>query len=78
MTLAGAIREGLACRLCRRLTFAVFVLILVVESALLVPSSIRFERIERDRMAERAEIRIEPVLRLGGDRTGTPSRDLAR
>lgn len=79
MTLADAIREGFACRLCRRITSAVFVLILVVESALLVPSSIRFERIERDRMAERAEVRIEPVLALGGGETDTNAlaRDLA-
>ena len=53
--IVSKIREGLACRLCWRITFAVFVLILGVESLLLVPSAIRFERLELDRMAERAD-----------------------
>lgn len=59
------IREVLACRLCWRVTFAVFMLILGVESLLLVPSAIRFERVELDRMAERAEGWIEPLLTFG-------------
>ena len=72
MTTAGAIREGFACRLCWRITFAVFVLILMVESLLLVPSAIRFERVELDRMVERAEAWIEPMLgfRRGGEVQG--------
>ncbi|MBI3375436.1 MAG: EAL domain-containing protein [Betaproteobacteria bacterium] len=79
MTTAGTIREGFACRLCWRITFAVFVLILVVESILLVPSAIRFERLELDRLAERAEGWIEPLLALsGGDAdTNALARDLA-
>ena len=56
MKKAGSkIGEGLGCRLCWLITFAVFVLILGVESLLLVPSAARFERVELDRMAERAE-----------------------
>lgn len=44
---------------------AVFVLILVVESAILVPSAQRFERNELDRLADQAVIAIEPVLLIG-------------
>lgn len=79
MTMAAAIREGFACRLCWRITFAVFVLILVVESVLLVPSAIRFERVELDRMAERSEGWIEPLLTLGrgNEDRNTLERDLA-
>lgn len=77
--IVSKIREGLACRLCWRITFAVFVLILGVESLLLVPSAIRFERLELDRMAERAEGWIEPILtRSRGDADKNPlARDLA-
>ena len=79
MTTASEIREGLACRLCWRITFAVFALILVAESVLLVPSAFRFERLELDRMAERSEGWIEPLLALGrsnGNRDAL-ERDLA-
>jgi len=61
------LREGLSCRLCWRITLAVFGLILVVESAILVPSAQRFQRTELDRLADQAVIAIEPVLLVGGE-----------
>ncbi len=63
----------LGCRLCWRVTLAVFVLILVVESALLVPSAQRFERVELERLADQAVVAVEPALLLGG----AAPRDLA-
>ncbi len=72
--MVSAIREGFACRLCWRITFAVFGLILGAESVLLVPSAMRFERVELDRMAERTEGRIEPLLALS--RRNADSRNL--
>lgn len=46
MTLLQKLRDMLGCRLCWRVALAVFLLILVVESAILVPSAQRFERNE--------------------------------
>lgn len=60
------LRELLGCRLCWRVTLAVFLLILAVESAILVPSAQRFERTELDRLADHAMIAIEPALLVGG------------
>ena len=68
------LREMLGCRLCWRVTFAVFVLILVVESAILVPSAQRFERNELDRMSDGAVIAIEPALLVGGS---APPKEIA-
>ncbi|MGE3693565.1 MAG: hypothetical protein AB7F98_19490, partial [Novosphingobium sp.] len=66
MNIANSIREGVRCRLCWRITFAIFVLILVAEAAVLLPSVHRFQRAERERIAERAEARVENLL-LGAD-----------
>lgn len=60
------LREALSCRLCWRITLAVFALILVVESAILIPSAQRFERVELDRLADHAVIAVEPALLVGG------------
>ena len=60
------LREALSCRLCWRITLAVFALILVVESVILIPSAQRFERVELDRLADHAVITVEPALLLGG------------
>ena len=72
-------RELLGCRLCWRVTLAVFALILVVESAILIPSAQRFERNELDRLADQAVIAIEPVLLVGGALQGgnAPAREMA-
>ena len=72
-------RELLGCRLCWRVTMAVFVLILAVESAILIPSAQRFERNELDRLADHAVIAIEPVLLVGAALLGgnAPPRELA-
>ncbi len=59
------LRELYACRLCWNVTVAVFAFILAVESVLLVPSAQRFERVELERLAARAEIAIESVLAAG-------------
>ncbi|MGQ0509627.1 MAG: putative bifunctional diguanylate cyclase/phosphodiesterase [Betaproteobacteria bacterium] len=60
------LRDALACRLCWRITLAVFALILVVESAILVPSAQRFVHTELDRLADHAVIALEPALLMGG------------
>jgi diguanylate cyclase (GGDEF)-like protein len=72
-------RELLGCRLCWRVTMAVFALILVVESVILIPSAQRFERTELDRLADHAVIAIEPVLLVGGALGGgkAPPREVA-
>jgi len=54
-----------ACRLCWRITLAVFALILVVESVLLVPSAQRFERTELEHLAAKAQVSVEPTLAIG-------------
>lgn len=63
-------RELLGCRLCWRVTLAVFALILVVESAILIPSAQRFERDALNRLADHAVIAIEPVLLVGSALSG--------
>ena len=72
-------RELLGCRLCWRVTMAVFALIVVVESAILIPSAQQFERNELDRLADQAVIAIEPVLLVGGALRGgnAPAREMA-
>ena len=72
-------RELLGCRLCWRVTMAVFALILVVESAILIPSAQRFERNELERLANQAVIAIEPVLLVGGALRGgnAPAEEMA-
>ena len=54
-------------------------MILVVESAILVPSAQRFERNELDRLGDGAVIAIEPVLLVGGAFTGgaAPPKEIA-
>ncbi len=56
----------LACRLCWRVTLAVFALILAVESVILVPSARRFEGEQLRRIADEAIIAIEPTLAASG------------
>lgn len=79
MELRSRMRELFGCRLCWRVTLAVFALILVVESAILIPSAQRFERTELDRLADQAVIAIEPVLLVGGALRGgsAPSQEMA-
>lgn len=79
MTLLQKLRDMLECRLCWRVALAVFLLILVVESAILVPSAQRFERNELDRLADHAVIAIEPALLVGGALAGgnAPLREMA-
>lgn len=60
----------LECRLCVTITLGVFVLILVIESVLLVPSAIRFQQIEQERHAERIYLMVEPALMLGAGLSG--------
>jgi hypothetical protein len=50
------LRPFFSCRLCWRITLSVFVLILVVEAAILVPSSRQFERNERKLLADQAQL----------------------
>lgn len=56
------LRQFLACRVCWRITLSVFALILAVEIAILVPSVRQFERNERQMLAERAQVLVEPAL----------------
>lgn len=66
---ASGWRRLFACRLCWRITLAVFSLILVVETAILVPSAMRFRESELHRLAAIAETAVESLLALG-----TPDR----
>lgn len=61
------VQAALSCRLCWRITLAVFGLILVVESAILVPTAQRFVRGELDRLADHAVIALEPALLVSGE-----------
>ncbi len=67
------------CRLCWRITFAVFALIFIVESVLLIPSAQRFKQVEIERLAARTQSRVDAALMLGqGLSGGGPlARDLA-
>jgi diguanylate cyclase (GGDEF)-like protein len=51
----------------------VFALIFIVESAILIPSAQRFERTERQRLAEQAQIFIDSLLERA-EASGTPSK----
>src|SRR5260221_853269 len=50
------------CKLCWRISFAVFALIFAIESLLLIPSAQRFRKTERQRLAGEAQIVIDPIL----------------
>ena len=67
------------CRLCWRITLAVFALIFIVESALLIPSMQRFKQVEIERLALRTQSTVDAALMLGlGLSGGGPlARDLA-
>jgi EAL domain-containing protein (putative c-di-GMP-specific phosphodiesterase class I) len=67
------------CRLCWRITLAVFALIFIVESALLIPSAQRFKQVEIERLAARTQSTVDAALMLGlGLSGGGPLvRDLA-
>ena len=67
------------CRLCWRITFAVFALIFIVESVLLIPSAQRFKQVEIERLATRTQSTVDAALMLGlGLSGGGPlARDLA-
>ena len=69
----------MTCRLCWRITLVVFGLILAVESAILVPSALRFQQTALDRLAYAAQLTVEPVLMLGHgvNSRGLLTRDLA-
>jgi diguanylate cyclase (GGDEF)-like protein len=56
------LRPFVGCRLCWQITFAVFALILAVEAAILFPSARRFAANERQRIADHAQILVEPLL----------------
>jgi EAL domain-containing protein (putative c-di-GMP-specific phosphodiesterase class I)/GGDEF domain-containing protein len=73
------IKNLFECRLCWRITFAVFALILVVESALLVPSAQRFQQVEVERLAEQVQATVDAALVLGPGLSGNGplGRDLA-
>ncbi len=55
-------RNLFQCRLCWRVTFAVFALIMAIEGVILVPSAARFKQVELERLAHEAQIMIEPIL----------------
>jgi diguanylate cyclase (GGDEF)-like protein len=56
------LRPFVGCRLCWQITFAVFALILAVEAAILFPSARQFDANERQRIADHAQILVEPLL----------------
>ncbi len=65
-------RSLLRCRLCWRITFTVFALIFLIESVLLIPSAERFMRVERQRLADHAQIMIDPLLMRASARRAIP------
>src|SRR3972149_924842 len=65
------LRRALGCRLCWRIALAVFGLILFIESLILIPSAMRFERVELGRLDNVAATAIETVLMLYPERSGT-------
>ena len=64
------LRRALGCRLCWRIALAVFGLILFIESLILIPSALRFERVELSRLDNVAATAIETVLTLYPERGG--------
>jgi len=69
-------RDLISCRLCWKIAFAVFTLILAVESVILIPSYQRFERSMLRQIADAAIIATEPTLAASG--YGTHRELLAR
>ena len=65
-------RDLIACRLCWKIAFAVFTLILAVESVILVPSYQRFEQNRLRQIADGAIIATEPTLAASGYGTHRP------
>lgn len=61
------------CRLCWRITCTVFALIFVIESVLLIPSAQRFMRTERQRLADHAQIMIDPLLMRASAERAAPA-----
>ena len=59
-------RDLISCRLCWKIAFAVFTLILAVESVILVPSYQRFEQNRLRQIADGAIIATEPTLAASG------------
>jgi len=59
-------RPLIDCRLCRSITFAVFVLILAIESVILVPSALNFYRHELDRLEQKAVAMVGAALMVDG------------
>ena len=64
------LRKALECRLCWRIALAVFGLILFIESLILIPSALRFERVELSRLDNVAATAVETVLTLYPERGG--------
>jgi len=54
----------LACRLCRSVTYSVFLLILIIESIILVPSALNFEHTELQRLEDKATAAVRAALAL--------------
>lgn len=68
----NVLRPFLSCRVCWRITLAVFTFILAVEAAILVPSARQFERNERQRIADHAQVLLEPLLALSAAASRSP------
>ncbi len=58
-------RTMTACKLCWSVTFSVFLMILAIESIILVPSALNFQRNELARLEERTIGMVESALRFG-------------
>jgi len=58
-------RAMTTCKLCWSVTFAVFLMILAIESIILVPSALNFQRNELGRLEERAIGVVDSALRFG-------------
>ncbi len=72
----GRFNELFACRLCWRVTLAVFALILAIESVILIPSAQRFEQNALAQLADAAMVAVESALAIDEAAGRNPSRDL--
>lgn len=64
------LKSSARCKLCWRITFAIFASILLIESAILVPSALRFVEADADQLRDSAISAVEAAITLD-----TPSLD---
>ncbi|MEO8166234.1 MAG: hypothetical protein ABI619_12645, partial [Betaproteobacteria bacterium] len=58
------------------ISVALFIIVLVLESTMLIPAGLQFQRTQAERLAERAQSQIEPLLKLGAADMAAVKREL--